>query len=139
MKSATSSELSVDVTDADIAAGQRANVYHSPVARAIARAFETPYVAVRRGPSAPASLESRSLPGALKANTTWFAVIGEQDLPLPRRAQIFCSVWEHGQSGGAAFAIRSTDGQIVARRTFCEIIRPFIFRLETLQSPKHLT
>jgi hypothetical protein len=102
-----------------------------------------------RGPSITPIHEERTSVDNYRRMTTWTALLTElrpsasppglprsegwckivpHDVPLARRCQIFLDVWDYGSEG--PFAIRGRAGALAARRTYCEIIRPFKFELE---------
>lgn len=121
--------MDFEVTDEDIALGCAHSAVANPIAKAVSRRLGRP-AAVRKGPSISMIADEAMQPESYVRNTTWFAVIDGEDVPLPRRVQIWLNVFQHGPGGGALYAIRDRAGRVVAMRPYCEIIRPFTFRLE---------
>lgn len=128
-------ELRVEVTEECIALGGH-SLFSNPVALAItqARALAVgadALIGVARGPSVALIADIRTDPASYTLLTMWHALLDGVDVPLPRRAQIFCDVWGYGPKGGPyKVGKRGTE---TIRRTYCEIIVPFIFGLKWQQ------
>ena len=123
----------IEVTADDIARGERGSVSRNPLALAITR-VRGELTAVQRGPSvAGGHSDERIMPEGYRRNTTWFAVIGEKDIPLPGKAQCFADIWRYGPGCGIRYPVRNEAGAVIARHTYGEIVRPFTFRLALLE------
>lgn len=141
-------EFTIPVTETHIASCRPGSLTN-PISLALAEALGLDSVSVRRGPSTQPIADFRILPDSHEMMVTWNALLVEltpteppsgasrtdpgwmriqvHDVPLPRRAAYFLSAWQYGPQ--SRIAIRGKSGVVLARRSYCEIIRPFTFHL----------